>query len=91
MSYSASYLTGSGATADYVLGDHVPESSRRARGFAVWAALLEQGVQQEGTCWVGGTTWRGQRLIRVFVSNATTTEHDIDISADAILAAARTT
>ena len=145
MSYSASYLTGSGATADYVLGDLVPESSRRARGFAVWAALLEQGtsgvaalverscmlarrmadrlseagatihnevvlnqvlvsigdlartdeiierVQQDGTCWVGGTTWRGKRLIRVSVSNATTTEHDIDISADAILAAARTT
>ena len=142
MSYSAAYLTGSGASGDYVLGDLTAESSRRARGFAVWAALLELGsdgvaalvdrscalahrmaerltaggatihndvvlnqvlvgfgdlsgtdailerVQREGTCWVGGTTWRGRRLIRVSVSNATTTEADIDRSADAILRAA---
>jgi hypothetical protein len=42
-------------------------------------------VQRDGTCWVGGTSWRGQRLIRVSVSNATTTECDIDLSADATL------
>ena len=142
MSYAAAYLTGSGADSDYVLGDLTPESSRRARGFAVWAALRELGtegvadlvdrscalarrmaerladggatihndvvlnqvlvsigdpsrtdaivdsVQREGTCWVGGTTWHGHRLIRISVSNATTTERDIDVSADAILAAA---
>lgn len=142
MSYAAAYLTGSGAHSDPVLGDLTPESSRRARGFAVWAALRELGrdgvaelvdrccalarrmalrleaggatvhndvvlnqvlvsvgdpartdelvaaIQQEGTCWVGGTTWHGKRLIRVSVSNATTTEGDIDASADAILAAA---
>jgi hypothetical protein len=45
-------------------------------------------VQRDGTCWVGGTTWHGRRLIRISVSNATTTESDIDISAAAILAAA---
>ena len=141
MSYSAAYLTGSGST-DHVLGDVTPESSRRARGFAVWAALQELGrsgvadlvdrccdharriaellaaggatvhnevvlnqvligfgdlsttdavieaVQRDGTCWLGGTTWKGKRLIRVSVSNWTTTESDIDRSADAILRAA---
>jgi hypothetical protein len=46
-------------------------------------------VQRDGTCWLGGTTWHGQRLIRVSVSNGSTTEADIDVSADAILAAAR--
>ena len=45
-------------------------------------------VQREGTCWLGATTWHDQRLIRISVSNATTTEDDIDRSADAILAAA---
>ena len=45
-------------------------------------------VQRDGTCWVGATTWHQQRLIRISVSNATTTGHDIDRSADAILAAA---
>lgn len=141
MSYSAAYLTGSGST-DHVLGDVTPESSRRARGFAVWAALQELGrsgvadlvdrscyharriaellsaggatvyndvvlnqvlvgfgdlsytdavieaVQRDGTCWLGGTTWRGKRLLRISVSNWTTSESDIDRSADAILRAA---
>ncbi len=45
MSYAASYLTGSGAGSDFVLGDLTPESSRRARGFAVWAALRELGTE----------------------------------------------
>ena len=42
MAYSAAYLAGSGR-GDYSLGDLVPDSSRRARGFAVWAALRELG------------------------------------------------
>jgi glutamate/tyrosine decarboxylase-like PLP-dependent enzyme len=142
MSYTASYLAGSGG-ADHVLGDLTPESSRRARGFAVWAALMELGrsgvaelvdrccaharrmaellaaggatvcnevvlnqvlvgfgdldrtdaiieaVQRDGTCWVGGTTWRGRRLIRISVSSWATTDADIDRSAEAILRAAR--
>ncbi len=141
MSYSASYLAGSGS-GDPVLGDVTPESSRRARGFAVWAALQELGrsgvadlvdqccaqarrmadllaaggarihndvvlnqvlvgfgdasrtdaivdaVQRDGTCWLGASTWRGERLIRVSVSNWTTTESDIDRSAEAVLRAA---
>ena len=45
-------------------------------------------VQRDGTCWMGGTTWRGRRLMRISVSNATTTEADIDVAAAAILAAA---
>jgi glutamate/tyrosine decarboxylase-like PLP-dependent enzyme len=146
MAYSAAYLAGSGRE-EYSLGDLVPDSSRRARGFAVWAALRELGrsgvadlverscllagrmaerlaeggatiandvvlnqvlagfgtgdglgsttdeivaeVQRDGTCWLGATTWHDQRLIRISVANATTTEADIDRSADAILAAAR--
>lgn len=139
MSYSAAYLTGSGSTQDYTLGDLTPESSRRARGIPVWAALRELGrngladlvanncrlarrmadrlraggatihndvvlnqvlvgfgddapvdaiieaVQRDGTCWLGGTTWRDRRLIRISVSNWTTTDDDIDRSAEAIL------
>ncbi|MEO6509795.1 MAG: aminotransferase class V-fold PLP-dependent enzyme, partial [Nocardioides sp.] len=149
MSYSAAYLAGSGRSG-YSMGDLVPDSSRRARGFAVWAALRELGragvsdlverscllagrmaerlaeggatihndvvlnqvlvgfgdtsltdgspdsrtdaivaeVQRDGTCWLGATTWHDQRLLRISVSNATTSEADIDRSAAAILAAA---
>lgn len=136
-SYSAAYLTGS-ESVSYGPGDLVPESSRRARGFAVWAALRELGrngiadlvdrccalarrladglaaggaevvndvvinqvlidfpgqdvdalaaaIQGEGTCWLGGTTWRDRRLLRVSVSNYATSEADIDASVSAIL------
>jgi glutamate/tyrosine decarboxylase-like PLP-dependent enzyme len=138
VSYTAAYLTGSGGTS-YSLGDLVLSSSRRARGFAVWAALRELGrdgvtdlvdrtcalarrfadglraggadvandvvlnqvlvgfgsdertdrvieaVQRDGTCWMGGTTWHGRRLMRISVSNWTTTEADVDRSVAAVL------
>jgi hypothetical protein len=61
-------------------------------GFGDDAALTDrviEEVQREGTCWLGGTTWHDRRLIRVSVSNATTTADDIDRSAAAILGAAR--
>jgi glutamate/tyrosine decarboxylase-like PLP-dependent enzyme len=42
-------------------------------------------VQREGTCWLGGTVWKGEAAMRVSVINWSTTEDDIDRSADAIL------
>ncbi|GAB3077517.1 pyridoxal phosphate-dependent decarboxylase family protein [Micromonospora schwarzwaldensis] len=141
LSYSAAYLVGSGGVP--AGADLTAESSRRARGFAVWAGLRELGrdgvtalvdrccalarrfadgliaagfevvndvvlnqvlvgfgddartdrvvaaVQADGTCWVGGTTWRGRRLMRISVSNATTTAADVDRSVAAITRLAR--
>ena len=135
MSYTAAYLAGHGTGPVRAPSDYVPESSRRARGFATWAALCELGqqgiaelvdrccalarrfgeqlgaidgveiandivlnqvlasfgsdertdrvidaVQRDGTCWMGGTTWRGRRLMRISVSNWSTTEADVDRS-----------
>jgi glutamate/tyrosine decarboxylase-like PLP-dependent enzyme len=143
MSYTASYLVGSGVTPGPA--DHTAESSRRARGFAVWAALRELGrdgvadlverccrlarrfadglrdgglevlndvvlnqvlvgfgddddatdrivaaIQRDGTCWMGGTTWRGRRLMRISVSNWSTTQDDVDRSIAAVLRLAAT-
>ena len=45
-------------------------------------------IQHDGTCWLGGTTWKGRYVLRVSVSNWATTDDDIDRSADAIVAAA---
>jgi glutamate/tyrosine decarboxylase-like PLP-dependent enzyme len=130
----------------------VPESSRRARGFAIYAALRALGrdgvaelverccrlarhmaqrlraapgveianevvlnqvlvrfappaggdadaftravirrIQEDGTCWLGGTTWRGRAAARISVSSWATTEADADRSADAILRCVRET
>jgi glutamate/tyrosine decarboxylase-like PLP-dependent enzyme len=46
-------------------------------------------VQSEGTCWAGGALWQGKRVMRIAVSNWSTTEADIDRSADAMLACYR--
>jgi glutamate/tyrosine decarboxylase-like PLP-dependent enzyme len=130
----------------------VPEASRRARGFAIYAALRVLGraglaeliegscrlarrmaerlaaepgvevlnevvlnqvlvrfwgpdrdpaagdsltrdvisrVQADGVCWLGGTRWHDIGAMRISVSNWSTTESDIDRSAEAILRAAR--
>src|SRR6266702_1914741 len=46
-------------------------------------------IQAAGTCWLGGTTWRGRAAARISISNASTTEADVDRSAAAILACVR--
>ena len=44
-------------------------------------------VQAEGTCWLGGTTWRGQAAMRISLSNWSTTDADVVRSAGAITTA----
>jgi glutamate/tyrosine decarboxylase-like PLP-dependent enzyme len=44
-------------------------------------------VQRDGTCWMGGTDWHGRHAMRISVSDGSTTEHDIDVSADAVVRA----
>jgi glutamate/tyrosine decarboxylase-like PLP-dependent enzyme len=46
-------------------------------------------VQQDGTCWLGGTAWHGMAAMRISISHWSTTEADIDRSAAAILEAGR--
>lgn len=43
------------------------------------------GVQQDGTCWCGGTQWHGRSAMRISVSSWATTDADIDQSAEAII------
>lgn len=142
MALTAAYLTGQGEGGVRAPSDFVPESSRRARGFATWAALSELGrsgiaemierccalarrfaekleacegvtvvndvvlnqvlvsfgddtdrvveaLQRSGECWMGATTWHDMRLMRVSVSNWSTTEADVDRSVEAIRRAIR--
>ncbi|MGD2059980.1 MAG: pyridoxal-dependent decarboxylase [Acidimicrobiia bacterium] len=139
MAYTAEYLTGQVVGREFGGGDFVPESSRRARGFATWAAIKSMGrsglvdlierccrlaqrlaegigeipsvrvvnevvlnqvlirvgdtsftdrveglIQEDGTVWMGATTWRGERLLRVSISNWATDENDIDVAVASI-------
>ena len=139
MTVSAAYLVQSTKERDPF--EWTPEFSRRARGFAIYAALKYLGrngvrdlverccaraqqmaellrrqggveilndvvlnqvlvrfhnsddetraviarVQQDGTCWLGGTTWHNLAAMRISVSNWSTSEKDIELSAQAIL------
>ncbi len=45
-------------------------------------------VQEDGTCWLSGTTWQGRAAMRISVSNWQTSAEDVERSAAAILEAA---
>ena len=42
-------------------------------------------VQEEGTCWCGGTVWHGRAAMRISVSSWATTEADVDRSLEAMV------
>jgi glutamate/tyrosine decarboxylase-like PLP-dependent enzyme len=45
-------------------------------------------IQEDGTCWCGGTQWQGRAAMRISVSSWATTTADVDASLDAIRRAA---
>ena len=38
---------------------------------------IVEGVQLDGTCWAGGTTWQGKKAIRISVSSYATTKQNV--------------
>jgi glutamate/tyrosine decarboxylase-like PLP-dependent enzyme len=46
-------------------------------------------IQEEGTCWCGGTVWKGRKAMRISVSSWMTTESDVERSLEAILRIAK--
>jgi glutamate/tyrosine decarboxylase-like PLP-dependent enzyme len=42
-------------------------------------------VQQDGTCWCGGTVWQGKTAMRISVSSWATTKEDVEKSLTAML------
>ncbi|HET9430696.1 MAG TPA: aminotransferase class V-fold PLP-dependent enzyme [Chitinophagaceae bacterium] len=47
--------------------------------------LIIKKVQEDGTCWCGGTVWKGTTAMRISVSSWMTTEKDIEICSAAII------
>ncbi len=48
-------------------------------------------IQQDSTCWCGGTKWQGKTAMRISFSSWATTAEDVDRSIDTILRIARDT
>ena len=44
-----------------------------------------QGIQEDGTCWCGGTEWQGKTAMRISVSSWRTTENDVQQSLGSII------
>ena len=43
-------------------------------------------IQEDGTCWAGGTVWQGRTAMRISVSNWSTTPEDVERSVEAMRA-----
>ena len=48
-----------------------------------------RGVQEDGTCWCGGTEWHGRAAMRISVSSWVTTAEDVELSLGAMVRVAR--
>ena len=48
-----------------------------------------EAIQEDGTCWCGGTVWRGRAAMRISVSSWATTEGDVENSLSAVLRIAK--
>ena len=49
--------------------------------------LIMQAIQNSGECWVGGSTWQGQKVIRISVCSWVTSDEDITRSVQAFIRA----
>ena len=48
-------------------------------------------LQEDGTCWCGGTEWQGHTAMRISVSSWATTDDDVEQSLEAMIRVARRT
>lgn len=44
-----------------------------------------QRIQEDGTCWCGGTEWQGRTAMRICVSSWATTDEDVEHSLEAMI------
>jgi glutamate/tyrosine decarboxylase-like PLP-dependent enzyme len=72
-----------------VLNDVVINQVLVSFGSAEITEKVIRAVQEDGTCWCGGTVWQGKSAMRVSVSSWATTEADVQLSLESILRIAR--
>ena len=67
-----------------VLNDVVLNQVLVAFGDAARTQRVIAALQEEGTCWCGGTVWHGRTAMRISVSSWATTDADVEQSIDAM-------
>ena len=79
------FAAGLGEAGFEVLNDVVLNQVLVAFGDDCATGEVIRGVQREGTCWCGATSWNGRTAMRISVSSWATTDEDVERSLAAIL------
>ena len=87
--YAQRFADGFRTTGFEVLNDVVINQVLVSFGGAEITEKVIRAVQEDGTCWCGGTVWQGKSAMRVSVSSWATTEADVELSLQKILSMAQ--
>jgi riboflavin-specific deaminase-like protein len=83
--YATRFAQGLAAAGHRVLNDVVLNQVLVSFDGAETTNRVIADIQQEGTCWCGGTEWQGHTAMRISVSSWATTETDVERSLEAII------
>jgi len=83
--YAARFAEGLQAAGYTILNEVVLNQVLVMFGDAERTRRVITGIQQDGTCWCGGTIWQGQTAMRISVSSWATTEADVERSLQAMI------
>jgi glutamate/tyrosine decarboxylase-like PLP-dependent enzyme len=83
------FATGLRSAGCEILNDVVLNQVLVSFGDAATTLRVIDGIQQEGTCWCGGTTWQGRTAMRISVASWATTAEDVERSIEAMIRAWR--
>ncbi len=83
--HASRFAEGLAAAGYHVLNEVLLNQVLVSFGDAERTQRVIRAVQEDGTCWCGGTVWQGQTAMRISVSSWATTEADVELSLAAIL------
>jgi glutamate/tyrosine decarboxylase-like PLP-dependent enzyme len=83
--HAARFADGLRAAGYAVLNDVVLNQVLVSFGDPDTTSAVIADIQQDGTCWCGGTVWQGHTAMRISVSSWATTDEDVDRSLAAML------
>ena len=83
--HAEKFAAGLRAAGYEVLNDVVLNQVLVSFGDDATTTRIINAIQTDGTCWCGGTVWKGRKAMRISVSSWATTDSDVTRSLAAIL------